>query len=828
MAFTGSIPHLVNGVSRQVDAMRLPTHVEEQINRFSTPASGNQRRPAMDYITTLSGTFAGEHFYHPINRDSTERYHVLINNGDLKVFDSAGQLKTVSFPDGKGYLTAASPKAMFAAATSADYTFIVNKTQAVALDSGTKSPARGSEALIFCRAVNYSRTYKVFINGSKVAEWQTQDASDNDRPDQRREEAAVTPVNLAKTLVAGKATSGTVNGWSITAVGGGNADADFSGNADANEGTISGTLVANLSPSDWEMARYANVIWIKRKDGAAFSISVECDRSADKDSIIAIRDSIQDFSDLPNHGPLGFVVRVAGNPTDGFDDYWVTLSKPDNSDSNDSVVWKECPKPDISIAFDKSTMPHVLVRNGDGTFTFKRADWVKRKVGEFEDDPSFVGSKINDVVFSRARLGLLCNESIVMTRPGEFFDFWRTTMTAVLDDDPIDVSGTSDNVAIFKHAVSFDEDLYLFADQSVHRLTAGDLLTPSNVALPVAATAQVNLTVPPTPTTKSILFLGSGKAYGDVREIFTSSDTDESINASVSDHCPGYLPTTIERIVASDSVNMAFASVPGSDTAYIYQFFWSGNEKLQAAWHKWVMPFSTEVLGSTFFDDELHLLLRYSSNYVSLVKMSCASNLYDPGKDWQIKLDIRILSTSLTPTVSGANRVFTLPVGAAFMQAIRWGGDTHGLPATIVAVAGQNITVPAAELPIMFGTPFTSRLDLSRIYMRQASGDREVIVQSSSLRLRRLWFHVDKTATATAYVQPYIDGPIFSKTYTSLTSNDAAFDPNKVILGRGKFSLPIKGRSDRVKVWLLSTTHLPDAITGLEWEGDYDIRARRA
>lgn len=826
MAFSGSIPHLVNGVSRQVDAMRLPTHVEEQINRFSTPSGGNQRRPATEHIATLSGgPYATEQFYHAINRDAVERYHVLISNGNLKVFDSAGSQKSVSFPDGTSYLSAVSPKAAFAAATSADYTFITNKTVTVGF-TGDLEPTRTSEALIFVRSGNYDKSYKIWINGTLVANFRTGDGVDpNGNPTAASQEAArnearnIAPPIIAQALIFGnRATGATVNGHTVT---------EGNNTLTAGDQDVATSLADNLAAASWDLKRYNNVIHIVKKDNSAFTVRVESDVVGDKNSITAIRSSVQTFSDLPAFGPAGYVVRVDSSPETDAEDYWVKAIKDAGNDDNGGIVWKECPKPGINLKFDNSTMPHVLIRNGDGTFTFKRATWVDRKCGDTKEDPTFVGSTVKDIVFNRGRMSFLTNESVVMTKPNEFFDFWRTTMVAVLDDDPIDVAGTSDNVALFEHGVSFNEDLFLFANQSVHRLTAGDLLTPKSVALPVAVTAQVNLGVAPIATTKSILFLGSGKAYGDVREIFISPDTDESINASVSDHCPGYLPTGIDRIVASDSVNMAFASVAGSSTAYVYQYFWGGNEKLQAAWHKWTLPFNTEVIGSAFFDDELHLVLRVNGTNLYLYKMSCAANLYDTGKDWQIKLDGRVLSTSLSPTVSGANRVFTLPYSATGVQAYRWGGDTHGLPATIVATAGQTITIPAAELPVVFGVPFTSYLELSRLYMRQPSEDRSVIVQSSDLRLRRIWFHVDKTPSVTGYVQPYIDGPIFSKVFTSLTSNDAAFDPNKIILGRGKFSLSVKAKGTRAKIWVESTAHLPDSITGLEWEGDYDMRARR-
>jgi hypothetical protein len=155
-----------------------------------------------------------------------------------------------------------------------------------------------------------------------------------------------------------------------------------------------------------------------------------------RDSIITVKDRIQDFPDLPNHGPLGYVVKVTNTPTSGFDDFWVKITKPNGNDANDSIVWKECPAPGSLTDFDTTLMPHTLIRNADGTFTFQEHSWHPRKVGDATTDtgapPSFVGTTINDIFFHRGRLGVLCDESVVMTRPGKFFDWWRTTMTPSL------------------------------------------------------------------------------------------------------------------------------------------------------------------------------------------------------------------------------------------------------------------------------------------------------------------------------------------------------------------------------------------------------------
>ena len=202
MALEGNIPHLINGVSRQVDAMRLPTHLQEQINRLSHPATGNQRRPGSAHGKELTWAYSGEMFYHAINRDSAERYHVLIANGDLKVYDKNGNEKSVAFPNGKSYLASVSPRTMFAAATSADYTFIANKGVTVAWDAAAE-PTVANEALVFVRGVNYNKTYRIKINNSVVAEYLTPNASSTSEDYKNGPEQMMNPNEIAKALFWG-------------------------------------------------------------------------------------------------------------------------------------------------------------------------------------------------------------------------------------------------------------------------------------------------------------------------------------------------------------------------------------------------------------------------------------------------------------------------------------------------------------------------------------------------------------------------------------------------------------------------------------------------
>lgn len=138
MAFVNrSIPNLYNGVSQQPPSLRLPSQASEQLNGLSSVVFGLSKRPPTNHLAKLNAATNTDSFVHTINRDSTEQYKVIITNGDLKVYNLAGVEQTVSFPDGKAYLTATSPVDSFACVTVADYTFIVNKTVTVLKDSTT-------------------------------------------------------------------------------------------------------------------------------------------------------------------------------------------------------------------------------------------------------------------------------------------------------------------------------------------------------------------------------------------------------------------------------------------------------------------------------------------------------------------------------------------------------------------------------------------------------------------------------------------------------------------------------------------------------------------
>ena len=113
-------------------------------------------------------------------------------------------------------------------------------------------------------------------------------------------------------------------------------------------------------------------------------------------------------------------------------------------------------------------MPFALVNNNDGTFTFDKVSWVDRIAGDETTNPApkFVGKTINNLTFFQNRLGILADQNLTFTENGEFFNFYITTGTDVLDTDPVDIAASGTTVNKLYNSIDFNEQLLIFSEEA--------------------------------------------------------------------------------------------------------------------------------------------------------------------------------------------------------------------------------------------------------------------------------------------------------------------------------------------------------------------------
>ena len=178
--------------------------------------------------------------------------------------------------------------------------------------------------------------------------------------------------------------------------------------------------------------------------------------------------------------------------------------------------WEECAKPGRNIEFDKGTMPIQLVRQANGTFLVSQATWENAEVGDdlTNPNPSFVGKTVNQLVFFRNRLVFLSDENVIMSRPGEFFNFWSKTATTFTPMDVIDLSCSSEYPAIVYDGIQVNAGLLLFTKNQQFMLTTdSDILSPETAKLNAVASYNFNEKTNPINLGTTVAFIDNANQY---------------------------------------------------------------------------------------------------------------------------------------------------------------------------------------------------------------------------------------------------------------------------------------------------------------------------
>lgn len=785
-----TIPNLINGVSQQASALRLASQGEEQVNGFSSPVDGLRKRAGSRHVARLEGA-SGDAFIHTINRDSTEQYVVMIQNGDLKVWDVEGNPQVVNFPNGKTYLQGTSDR--FKAVTVADFTFILN-TSVVTRKASNLAPNRPFEALVWVKQGSYGAKYTLAVAGQS----HTYTVPNGSEPAHAN---SVTTDNIAAQLRNG---------------------------------------IAGKLGSGWQVTLYGSSIYIRRNDGAFFSI--RSDDSIGDNGVQVIAGKIQRFSNLPARAVNGFKVEITGDQSSSFDNYFVEYDT-SNTGSVEGV-WKESLKGGEEFRFNASTMPHALVREANGNFSFKVLDWAEREVGDLDSNPfpSFIDRRLNDIFFHRNRLGFVSDENIVFSRAGDYFNFFIGTATAVLDDDPIDVGVSHTKVSIIRHAIPFNKTLLLFSDQTQFQLGTAEILTPNTISINQTTEYECSLRAKPVGAGRFIYFVTNRGSFSGLREYFVDNRTESEEANDITGHVPQYIPRGVFKLAVSSSEDvMVVLSDQTPNRLYVYKYFWGDQEKLQASWSYWELDEGDRILNCDFIESRLYLLIERNDG-VHLEYIDIEAGAKDPDLGFHVHLDRLVTEaklSSITYDSSANTTTINLPYKLRTNENIQIVTGKGGSKASGVIFEGftRNDSNPSftslvlngdwRDEPFFVGRPYTFRYVFSQLNIKEESiGGGQLTIGEGRIQLRKLNILYSKTGFFKAIVTPFRRDP-YTYTFSGRVIGSGLNILGKVSIEEGKFGFPIGSKNDQVRIELENDTYLPCYFLSAEWEAFFSIRSRR-
>jgi len=849
-----SIPNLINGVSQQPYALRLSSQADVQVNALSSVVEGLRKRPPTRFEFMVGGTDFAERkvLVHQINRDTSERYQVLITDKGIKVYDLITKAEVpVTFKDGsRSYLNCNTPATQLRALTVADYTFVLNRTLIVRADDEVV-PAYRPDAIIWVRQGAYGAKYQITLDNTTVA-WRTpQRETDNTAYEDDEQNTVPAPTGYVAQpprFIPKKLTGQYVATDTI-------AEELFD--------------LLRLNPTLQEkftFSRIGSIIRVRTKgvqrndpiNGSIITypdFTVRVTDSQGDTVLLAFKDRVQNFTDLPKNCFNGFRIKIMGDGATQFDDYYVRFEG-----SFTGGTWVEDIADLEKFKLDPSTMPHALIRQANGSFSFEAIPWEPRKVGDSKSVPlpSFVNKRIRDLFFYRNRLGFAAQEQVVMSRFGEFFNFFRASATQVLDTDVIDVAVSHTKVSDINHAIAYNETLLLFAQETQFQIGNTDALTPKTISFSQTTEFPCSARVKPVGSGPYVYFAFDRGRFSGVREYYVEAENATKDATDITSHVPKYIPgdITFMEVSKNEDILLVLSDQEGKQhQMYVYKYYWAGEEKLQSSWSVWEFDPEVNILSAQFVDSTLWLTMLRDGR-ITMESMDLAPAAVDSGVDWQIHLDRRLDETTAPPSQRNdplnGEQITTIPLPYPYVPGMkliakqgnpdRFNSNSNIADLDDAFVEGEDVLYEAEvdnrgnwRLQVKgnlqrywLGVPYTMTYKFSTLTMKQpAEGGGMKSVVDGRLQLRNMSLQYANSGYFRVNVD--LSGPdrsynyLMTAKYTGLIGTRV----NRLRVDTGTIQFPLLGRNTLTQITVINDNFMPSAILSAEWEGNYVTQSRR-
>mgnify|MGYP003133141768 FL=1 len=552
----------------------------------------------------------------------------------------------------------------------------------------------------------------------------------------------------------------------------------------------------------------------------------------EEDLMRVMQSSVNDVTNLPNQCKHGYIVKISNSRMADEDDYYVRFDGENNQDGTGS--WSECAKP--GIAKTLTNMPLVIQRTATTTFTVKQFTYQDRRVGDDLTNPlpSFVGQRINKVLFFRNRLALLSGENVITSRPGTLGipDFFVESALTTSASDPIDISAASMFPSELFDGIEINTGLLVFSTNQQFLLASDDtVLNPDTAKLRSISTFNYNETISPISLGTTVAYIDNSGKFSRFNEMANVQREGEPNVVEVSKIVPTLLPKDIDLITNSRENSIVLMGKTNSDIVFGYKYLQIANKRQQAAWFRWKL--NNPLIYHFIINDEYFFLdSDYYLQSIKLVQADSDPSIVQDNVDFLLHVDNHTTvsggsfnSTTNLTTFTGVSWLNTVTTPNHDLVVI----DTNTNSSRVgryakATVSGTSFTLPGnwsgATLTIGYIYPY--QVKLPTLYPTKMEGQRATADVNSSLVLHRVKFHFGKIGLYETTLER-VGKNDYTEIYesTELDEYDASDAP---YLEEFIQTVPVYERNTNVDIKLKSSHPAPATLHALSWEGDYSPR----
>ena len=587
------------------------------------------------------------------------------------------------------------------------------------------------------------------------------------------------------------------------------------------------------------------------------------------DALDAFTSTAQNISKLPGTCKDGYIVKVANTEDATSDDYYVKFIT-DTVGGVGAGVWEETVAPGIDAGFDYSSMPHALINNRDGTFTWSSlawADsnnnnvndytapagnyWVDRICGDDNTNPmpTFIGKKITGLFFVRNRFGMLAGEQVIMSQPSDYFNFFVGSAISTSDSDPIDMGASDVKPAILNFALPLQNGVIMFSESAQFMLyTESEQFSPATAQLKKLAGYEATADFGPVDTGTAVMFASNASSFSKVFELLILGGNTPPKVVEQTRVVPEYVPNDVNRITNSAQAGVITLGKVGDSNLYHYKYFGDGQERQQSSWFSWGLAgtlvhqlystgnfYNITKQGSDFILNKHELIVDANDTRAYTVGTGTVGSPTTISRRFECCLDNMVIHTAnagsgttagLSVAYSGGlagNTTVTLPYtvqgGTSNLQLVELDDGNVRSPDSVSGVTATFNRCDLRAVKFAVGYKYTTEIGLPTYYLSKERGNYDV---DADLRIHRLNFDLGVSGPLEFHItSPQRDDYIHEETGILLDINSLNKVPSSLYKN---ISVPIYKKNHKHDVTIKIPDPFTATIVSASWDGSYNKR----
>lgn len=335
---------------------------------------------------------------------------------------------------------------------------------------------------------------------------------------------------------------------------------------------------------------------------------VSAEDGGDNSLIRAVGNRVSNVELVSTVHYVGKVVKVRPKKTAEDDAlYLVAVPKEEGTTGWGEVTWRETAGYIInpSEVFVQGTVVSetlYLAANAAGLATIAGGTHPEYKANTVGDDvsspvPYFFGKRIDYMGMFQDRLVIGSGATLLFSRPGDYFNWFRTSVLVQDERDPIEMYALGAEDDTIKTSTTYDRNLLLFGKRKQYTVNGRSKLIAQTASIVVLSAYEDAVDAEPQNSGNFVFYGKHRNGVSSVHQIQMGQLADSPESFNVSQQLDRYLAGKPVQIVALTSPNHVLLRTTASrNTIYTYAYLDTpaGTERLFDAWSKWTW---NEALG---------------------------------------------------------------------------------------------------------------------------------------------------------------------------------------------------------------------------------------